>query len=674
MEIREPRSQAPLVGQPTSAPPLIDIVVVSYNCRPYLYQTLVAVRQSVAHLQAAHGGTHPVAAVWVVDNNSPDGCAQMVRAQFPDVRLIASPENLGFSRANNLAIREGAAPWVLLLNPDTILAPETLAEALAFANAHPEAGGLGLKQVSPRGRFMPESKRGNPTPWVAFYKLVGLSALFPRSPRFGAYYQRHIGENEVGAVPILSGAAMLLRRSVLDEIGLLDERFFLYGEDIDLSYRVVLGGYQNYYVPQARLLHYKGRSTPKTNLRYLWVFYEAMWLFAQKHLKGTSKVAWRLPVALAIAVRGATAFLARGLSLLTVPLVEAAILVTLTVAIAVAWGAAVVYEHGTYPPYFRYVVAPSLALLYSASLALTGAYHRPFGVRPVLSGVAMGFLAVVVVSYLWPEWNYSRAVVLLSAGAVLAEALALRLVLSRRHRLDTSGTPAVVAGRSPAVRKLLELLSQNPEYSPNLVRIVSPDLPLPGWEGIWQQTDLSERSLTEALRTSGAAELVLAEPFGLGLNVPALVVALGETYTVRVQPDGSPYLIGPEYWQDTELSAVLSGYEQRQWRFRKRVLALAVSSGLLITYPLLFWRYYAPAKALRALGQVWLGRRGLVGYQTAASDSLPGLPPGVLTTALITPLRTGPSHQAADHYYAARAALRLDLAVLLKGWRRIGLS
>jgi len=252
----------------------LSVIIVNYNVRAYLEQCLRTVFEA---LKGVDGD------VFVVDNQSTDGSVEMVREKFPQVKLIANRENVGFSRANNQAIRESAAEYVLLLNPDTVVGEDVFRTVITFMDKRPACGGLGVKMIDGAGRFLPESKRGLPTPAVAFYKIIGLTRLFPRSKVFGRYHLGHLPENGAAPIEILSGACMFLRKRTLDEVGLLDESFFMYGEDIDLSYRITMGGYENWYLPEARIIHYKGESTKKSSVNYVFVFYNAMAIFAKKH-------------------------------------------------------------------------------------------------------------------------------------------------------------------------------------------------------------------------------------------------------------------------------------------------------------------------------------------------------------------------------------------------------
>jgi GT2 family glycosyltransferase len=250
----------------------LSIVIVNYNVKYYLWQCLDSVVRATRQVASE---------IFVVDNCSSDHSAEYIKPWFPNVHFIENKENTGFSKANNQAVRMACGEYVLLLNPDTVVGEETLIHVCDFMDAHPNAGALGVKMIDGYGRFLPESKRGFPSPWNAFCKMTGLSALFPMSKSFGGYHIRYLNENKQHKVDILAGAFMLLRRQALDKSGLLDETFFMYGEDIDLSYRIGQIGFDIYYLPET-IIHYKGESTRK-DLRYVKIFHEAMLIFFRKH-------------------------------------------------------------------------------------------------------------------------------------------------------------------------------------------------------------------------------------------------------------------------------------------------------------------------------------------------------------------------------------------------------
>ena len=265
----------------------LSVVIVSYNVRSYLEQCLQSVQRALEGIEGE---------VFVVDNHSSDDSVEVVKFDYAWVKLMANTENQGFARANNLAIRQAQGEYVLLLNPDTIVEESTIRNVLAFMEAHPKAGGAGVMMRNEDGSLAPESRRALPTPWVSCLKMIGFDKR---------YYMSHLPWEEPGRIEVISGAFCFLRRKALDEVGLLDEDFFMYGEDIDLSYRLLKGGWENWYLPYA-ITHYKGRSTQKTDYRYVHIFYQAMLIFLRKHY-GHLSVFYTIPIKLAIYFRAAIA-------------------------------------------------------------------------------------------------------------------------------------------------------------------------------------------------------------------------------------------------------------------------------------------------------------------------------------------------------------------------------
>ena len=274
----------------------LSIIIVSYNVKYYVEQCIRSVYRS-------EGIDLGSLELFVVDNLSKDGTVHYLRRRFPakrhpDIHIIANKRNVGFGRANNQAVRRAKGKYILFLNPDTMLTEHTLHDALEEAESKEGTGGIGVRMLHTDGRFAPESRRGVPSPWAAFCKMSGFNSLFPHSRWFGRYYMQNADKNLPAAVDIVSGAFMMVPAAALQQTGLFDEDFFMYGEDIDLSFRLLKNGYQNRYVPTP-ILHYKGESTHKNSFHYVHVFYEAMLIFFRKHYRHYSFV-FSLPVKAAI--------------------------------------------------------------------------------------------------------------------------------------------------------------------------------------------------------------------------------------------------------------------------------------------------------------------------------------------------------------------------------------
>jgi O-antigen biosynthesis protein len=261
----------------------LSVIIVSYNVCDYLRQALKSI------IEAAREISHEII---VVDNHSSDGSAQMTEEEFPSARIIKSDTNEGFSAACNRGINVSCGEYILILNPDTYVYPDALIKALIFMNSHPGAGAAGARMTDGNGRFLPESKRGFPSPLTSLFKFTGMGRLFPRSALFNGYYLGSMPAEEVCRADILTGAFMLIRRKALGKAGLFDTRYFLYGEDIDLSWRIRKAGYFNYYLPDVQIIHYKGRSAMTDREGSLKHFYGAMKIFTVSHLKR----GWHLPV------------------------------------------------------------------------------------------------------------------------------------------------------------------------------------------------------------------------------------------------------------------------------------------------------------------------------------------------------------------------------------------
>jgi len=255
---------------------LLSVVIVNYNVREFLEQCLVSVQKSINYLNNE-------AEIIIIDNNSTDGSIEYLQPGFPGVKFISNNENLGFAKACNQGIERTSGEYVLFLNPDTIVPADCFQKCISFFKSHNDAGALGVKMLNEKGKYLKESKRGFPSPAASFFKLFGLAAIFPRSKLFAKYYLGYLDENNNQEVDTIAGAFMMIPREVLERVGGFDESFFMYGEDIDLSYRIKKAGYKNHYLAETSITHFKGKSTQQKNTDYTKVFYNAMDIFVKKH-------------------------------------------------------------------------------------------------------------------------------------------------------------------------------------------------------------------------------------------------------------------------------------------------------------------------------------------------------------------------------------------------------
>ena len=624
----------------------ISIVIVNYNVEYFLEQCLYSVRRA---LQGIEGE------VFVVDNNSVDGSLRMLAQKFPEVKVIANKENVGFSRANNQAIRISTGEYVLLLNPDTVVEDDTFSKCLAFMNSHPDAGGLGVKMVDGKGNFLPESKRGLPTPAAAFYKMFGLAKLFPRSKRFAHYYMGHLSNDETNEVEILAGAFMLMRRETLNKIGLLDETFFMYGEDIDLSYRIILGGYKNYYFPETRIIHYKGESTKKTSVNYVFVFYKAMEIFAKKHF-GQKRAFWfSFFINMAIYFKAFLALLSQFFHKIAVPFLDAVLGYAGLAAISYFWGKTMVYGgNGSYPTILFALVLPSYVLIWLLSTYFSGGYDKPYSVGKGVFGVAIGSVFVLMLYALLPEsMRFSRALILLGTLWLAIEMSLIRLIgiaLGNEAFLSkkTAKKRFALIG-SPEEAHRVESLIQSTSIKPDFIGLVSSEVKGETPDGFIGKIN----QVPDIITIYKITEVIFCSK-----DVPHQVIIdkMVEWHTsnvdFKIAPEDSLSIIGSNSINTRgDLYTVdIKAIDTVANRRNKRLLDVLLSAFSIVFWLPLVLVVKHPVRFLKDAILVLLGRRTWVGYCEARGEEqkLPKIRRGIYTPA--TPIEKVGIENDTDFY------------------------
>lgn len=406
----------------------ISIIIVNYNVRFFLEQALRSVFKASADLSVQ---------VWVVDNASSDDSIDMVKQKFPTVQIIENKDNVGFARANNMALRQSKADYVLLLNPDTLLEESSLSKCFHFMENIPEAGALGVRMIDGTGNFLPESKRGIPTPWVAFCKTFGLSALFPFSKYFNTYHLGFLSECETAEVPVLSGAFMFIRMEALQKAGFLDEDFFMYGEDIDLSVRILQAGFKNYYFPETTIIHYKGESTRKGTVNYVRIFYQAMILFAEKHFAGKNKRIYVFLLHIAIYLRALSSLIGGFLKKTGLPVIDGLLTYLGLVWLQYYWGWYRFSDENYYDERFFYVNAPLYVVIWITMLFFSGAYDKKISPKSILSSLLIGSLIIAAIyGFFEPAYRNSRALIVLGTFWSALSIVGSRFLLFSHFRQD----------------------------------------------------------------------------------------------------------------------------------------------------------------------------------------------------------------------------------------------
>jgi len=648
----------------------LSVVIVNYNVKHFLEQALLSVRRASARI--------PVE-VFVVDNNSVDDSVAMVRKKFPEVNLIANGHNAGFSTANNQAIRQARGEYVLLLNPDTVVEEDTFEKCLRFMDDHPEAGSLGVRMIDGAGIFLPESKRGFPSPFVAFCKAFGLSRLFPRSKIFNRYHLGYLDPGQTHEVEVLSGAFMWLRKSALDKVGLLDEAFFMYGEDIDLSYRIVQAGYKNYYFAGATIIHYKGESTKKGSLNYVRTFYQAMIIFARKHFSGDKMRLFVAMLQMAIYFRAFFTLANAWAKKITLPLLDAGLMTGGLFFVKDFWARQYYKDPDYFEPGFYYFNIPLYVTVWLGALYFSGAYDPPFRLRRLVGGLLWGTLLLAAIYGFLPlDLRPSRAVILLGAIWAVLSTVGLRFALHfLRYRNFDPGREReknlIIVGRKEESDRVRYLLHQA-QVRKNIIGVVAP------FEtGDWE-TYLSVISrLEEVVYIYKVDEIIFCSRDISSQEIMSWMTRLGPQLEYKIVPDESMSIIGSSSKNAPgELYTVDIHFHiaTPMARRNKRLLDIFAAGALLLGFPMLCWPVRRKGGLLANIFRVLAGNRTWVGYAPGceAAKTLPSLRKGVLNplSGLRIAVFDEPTAQRLNFFYAKDYRLSEDLEIMWRGFRYLG--
>ena len=607
----------------------LSVIIVNYNVQHFLEQCLHSVRKASKNIAIE---------IFVVDNNSVDGSTAMVKQKFPEALLIENKKNTGFSFANNQAMRIAKGEYILLLNPDTVVEEDTFEKVVAFMDSHPDAGGLGVKMLDGKGNFLPESKRGLPTPAVAFYKIFGFSRLFPRSKTFGKYHLGFLDKDKTHEVDILSGAFMLMRKSVLDKVGLLDETFFMYGEDIDLSYRIILGGYKNYYFPETRIIHYKGESTKKSSVNYVFVFYKAMVIFANKHFSQNNAKTFSFLINIAIYLRAAAAIFIRFIKSIAVPAFDFALIMGGLLLIKDYYEKNVKFlEGGSYSSALVNIAFPAYILIWMFTVYLSGGYDKPVRLFRIISGILVGTGIILIAYSLLPEaYRFSRALIILGMGWVVLSYLISRLAFHfaglKSFNLNPDKTKRIaIIGKQEEFERVSGLLRQtsintsllvfisaddngntHKDYVGNINQIEEVIEIYKINEAIFCSRDISSQGIIDYMHTLVAADVdfKIAPPESLSIIGSNSIDTAGDLYIIDVNSIGKP-----------------------KNKRNKRLFDVLSSFILFLFFPIFILVQENKLGFLKNIFAVLFGFKSWVGYGKDKHEHLPKLRPSVLSPA-----------------------------------------
>lgn len=662
----------------------LSVIIVNYNVRQFLENALASIYRALEGINAE---------VFVVDNASDDGSVEMVKAKFPHVCLIENSANVGFARANNMALKLTTGRYLLLINPDTVVQEDTLKVMMQFLDAHPDAGLAGCKILNPDGSFQLPCRRSFPTPWVAFTKTFGLSALFPKSRLFGKYNLTYLSPDETYPVDAVSGSFMMLRREVYERVGGLDEAFFMYGEDLDWCYRIRQAGYNVYYVHATTIIHFKGESTRRSDIDEVRTFYQAMQLFVEKHFSRSLFVEVFLTVG--ITLRAALAMMSKMSQPLLIALVDFVLVDLVLVASEYLYfGRVFRFPDYAYP--IVWTVPPAIVV---GSMYFSGVYttSRHSVSRSALA-VIISYTLVSATIFFAKDFAFSRAVVLI-AGAITfvllpGWRLLLQLVTGRRRsaRGTLFGRPAVIVGTGPSAQEVLRKLRARVDNGYDVVGFIDTHRRNIGEKVAGVEIIGSIDNVGKVIDERRVREVIFSTD-GISYKDILTVIARSTNrgVTFRLVPNSLEAIIGKPSIDELDTFPLVEidyNIHKLGHRVIKRAFDLIVATLVLPIYP--FVRLVRnPANAsgiaqfVLLLPQVFLGRISLVGRPLDEPDAPAVSPAGQHVRSYLGPkgitglVQINRRDDLADEeieryklYYARNQSLMLDVEIILKSLLR----
>lgn len=641
----------------------LSVIIVNYNVKHFLEQCLYSVQKSCVGIDAE---------IIVADNNSTDGSWTFLEPAFPRVKFLWNSNNVGFAKANNQALAMAKGEIILFLNPDTILPEDCIEKSLDFLKKNKTAGAVGIRMIDGTGKFLKESKRAFPSPLTSLYKLTGLTRLFPRSKTFAKYHLGHLSENENHAVDVLAGAFMMIPKKVLDEIGNFDERFFMYGEDVDLSFRIQKAGYKNYYFSESTIIHFKGESTKRGSLNYVRLFYKAMNLFVKKHYSGSKAGIFIFLIQTAIIIRACFSAIGKLLKRIGLPILDAGIILTALWVTKFLWSN-YIRQEVNYSPNILFIGFPAFTAIFLIAAYYSGLYDKGYKQSQLIRSTAIAGLVLLSVYALLPESiRFSRGILILGIFFAFLLMNLMRELFIKWHYLETgneneeSRQTIVVSGEKD-FDTITAILLKAGLHKRVLGRVNNYAKETPGSLGNIEQ-------LPNLVIKYPVKEIIFCENGLSYKEIINLVSGLPTGVRNKFHASGSKSIVGSDsrnesgdYVSNSKKYEISKPLNQRN----KRLLDICIAMFFILSFPVHIFLQKKPLQFYKNVFSVLLKQKTWVGY-AGNTDGLPGLLKPVLTStslpAVLNELPAESLHNA-DEWYASGYSVLLDLQKIKRGYK-----
>ncbi len=642
----------------------LSVIIVNFNVKYFLEQCLCSVIKACNNIDAE---------IFVVDNNSTDGSKEFLTPKFPSVNFIFNTDNTGFAKANNQALAKAKGDYILFLNPDTIVPEDCFEKCIRFFQSQTNAGALGIHMIDGTGKFLKESKRSFPSPLTSLYKLSGLTKLFPHSKTFSKYHLGNLSEHENHEVDVLAGAFMMMPKKILDTTGSFDETFFMYGEDVDLSYRIQKASYKNYYFAESTIIHFKGESTKKGSLNYVRLFYNAMSLFVKKHYSGSRAGVFNFLIQTGIFLRATLTVIGKFLQKIGLPLLDAGIIFMSFWLIKYLWNT-YIRKEVNYSPNMLIIAFPVFTIIFLIASYYSGLYDKGYKQSQLNRSTILSALVLLSCYALLPESiRFSRGILVFGiVMAFIVMSLLRRLFIEWNllNRIDDDNgyRQTIIVAAENDFKTVTEIMHNAGMTEKVLGRIDNNLTSSSKALGSLQQ-------INHLIKMYPVKEIIFCEDILSFKEIIAAVQQLPAGMLNKFHASGSSSIIGSDnknasgkYVSINNKYTIADAVNKRN----KNLLDVIAAVVFILSFPVHLVLQKKPLQFFKNTFSVLFRKKTWIGYALLPNNKLPPIKKGILTsTALPQRVNDLPEESLllSDEWYATYYSATTDLKKIVRGYK-----